>query len=78
MATSYKCPVCEGRGHIPASFYEPMDGTAIIAYLVTCRSCNGTGVVWDHAIQIHDLSKWRKDFHTQPYIITWGNSTARG
>jgi len=42
------CPVCSGRGFVPQSFYlgngpgSSSTGTGT----ETCRTCNGTGVVW--------------------------------
>lgn len=41
----YKCPVCEGRGVVPADFYTP-GGNTINTSPCVCRSCNGKGVVW--------------------------------
>jgi DnaJ-class molecular chaperone len=35
------CPVCFGRGHVPAGFY----GVAVNTNPETCRTCNGTTVV---------------------------------
>lgn len=46
------CPVCNGKGLIDRDFYPDnylkTRGTsaANIKEYVTCRSCNGTGVVW--------------------------------
>ncbi len=49
--TPHKCPVCEGRGTVPAEFYEerfslPMHRTSEYPYRVKCKSCAGTGLVW--------------------------------
>jgi len=42
----HKCPVCAGRGHMPYNFYQ--DIKAIITTdPVNCRSCKGTGIVWE-------------------------------
>lgn len=41
----YKCPVCEGRGTVPADFYTP-GGYTINTAPCTCKSCNGKGVIW--------------------------------
>jgi len=49
-----KCPVCEGRGTVPATFYEPT-GTA--ANPVTCRSCGGSGV-WCNGEVTYPPSIW--------------------
>jgi len=38
-----KCPVCEGKGVVPAEFYpDTKDSTE---KWVTCRTCNGVGIV---------------------------------
>jgi len=37
------CPVCYGRGIVPAGFYET---TFTEAQEEPCRSCQGTGIVW--------------------------------
>jgi len=42
----HSCPVCGGRGEVLDTLYSPY-GTASTAYMVTCRSCNGTGIVWE-------------------------------
>ena len=45
MSTPHKCPVCEGRGHVPAGFYAratAMHNTAP----ETCKACDGAGVIW--------------------------------
>lgn len=34
----YKCPICDGRGEVPAGFYSDRDETK-------CRSCCGNGVI---------------------------------
>ncbi len=41
----HKCPVCNGLGQVQGSFYGNM-GTGG-AMQVPCRSCNGTGVIWE-------------------------------
>lgn len=38
-----KCPVCDGKGKVPAEFY-PDTKDSTLAW-VDCRSCNGTGIV---------------------------------
>jgi DnaJ-class molecular chaperone len=42
----YRCPVCNGRGTMPADFYAAL-GTVASTNPVQCKSCKGTGVVWD-------------------------------
>lgn len=44
----YKCPVCEGRGQVPAGFYHTYQSTtAVNTSPETCKSCNGRGVIFD-------------------------------
>lgn len=38
--TPHRCPVCLGKQTVPAGFY---DGSTEVE---KCRSCGGTGVVW--------------------------------
>lgn len=38
--TPSRCPVCEGRGTVPAGFY-----TAGATDAETCRTCGGSGMV---------------------------------
>jgi len=42
------CPICNGRGRVPAKFYydEQPWSTSDSAYYQICRSCVGTGIVW--------------------------------
>lgn len=40
------CPVCQGRGFVPLGFYSPY-GAASTANDETCRTCKGTGVLWE-------------------------------
>lgn len=59
MSTPHRCPVCEGRQIVSRWFYEVMpdevafredpenDGDPPDVHEVPCRSCKGTGVVWN-------------------------------
>jgi hypothetical protein len=44
----YVCPVCNGNGLRPPGFYSQVSGiwTDSSTALEKCRSCDGTGVVW--------------------------------
>lgn len=43
----YCCPVCGGRGRVPASFYDKYAGQGTVAESeLCCRACKGTGVLW--------------------------------
>jgi len=41
------CPVCQGRGFVPFGFYTSNGETNMITCgTETCRTCGGTGIVW--------------------------------
>jgi len=46
--TPYTCPVCCGRGLVPMDFYLSQTGElGSIIGNEQCRSCKGTGIVWN-------------------------------
>jgi DnaJ-class molecular chaperone len=44
----FVCPVCGGNGLVANGFYDQIGGAWNIVSTApeTCRSCNGTGIVW--------------------------------
>lgn len=44
MSDAKRCPVCDGRGSVPAGFYTPGQGATDTAS-ETCRTCGGNGMV---------------------------------
>jgi len=44
----HQCPVCGGNGLVPAGFYDRTTPTWSTSNTgpETCRSCNGTGIVY--------------------------------
>lgn len=44
----FVCPVCGGRGFVASGFYSSTGNTWVTTTTApeTCRSCQGTGVVW--------------------------------
>lgn len=44
MAIPHKCPVCEGRGMVGDAFYG---GRETSSCDVPCRSCDGSGIIWE-------------------------------
>lgn len=45
----HKCPVCEGRGQVPAGFYYINSApTAINTSPEICKSCHGKGVIFEY------------------------------
>ena len=54
MSIPHRCPVCEGRGHVHAGFYDVPPGQSFSSGETanqTCSACNGTGLVWSNEIQ---------------------------
>lgn len=44
----HKCPVCGGTGQVPYwYYYDYCKHSTGVVYNVQCRSCNGTGIVWE-------------------------------
>ncbi len=42
-----KCPVCDGKGLLPHSFYSTHNqGSTSNISDIQCKSCNGTGIVY--------------------------------
>lgn len=48
MQTPSTCPVCQGRGVVPAGFYSTTTGQGTTSTMIPeqCRSCEGSGIVW--------------------------------
>lgn len=46
MIQPFRCPVCEGMGTVPPGFYIGGHYSSTNSARETCKSCNGTGVVW--------------------------------
>ena len=43
----HKCPVCEGKGSLPAGFYMQVPCGSLSSTLPEqCRSCSGQGIIW--------------------------------
>lgn len=42
----YRCPVCLGRGFVEPGFYFLGGCSTTSASNETCRSCNGSGIIW--------------------------------
>jgi hypothetical protein len=45
IKTPYMCPVCNGRGLVPAGFYEGEVASTDHAWHDACRACEN-GVIW--------------------------------
>jgi hypothetical protein len=43
----HTCPVCQGRGVLPAGFYHPSGAASLTSTAPErCRSCSGKGYLW--------------------------------
>lgn len=43
----FKCPICNGKGIVPAGFYTSITYNWISANTSEkCRTCNGQGIIW--------------------------------
>jgi len=42
----HRCPVCGGRGLVPFNFYTGIDVLSVGTGDISCRSCDGKGIVW--------------------------------
>ena len=44
----FVCPICGGNGQVQNGFYRQIGGQWLSSDCTpeTCRSCNGTGIVW--------------------------------
>jgi len=48
MRVPHRCPVCNGRGHVPNGFYGTTNDEWTTSSLTpdVCKTCNGGGIVW--------------------------------
>jgi DnaJ-class molecular chaperone len=44
-ARPVRCPVCDGRGRVPAGFYGFGSASSTSALPEECRTCNGRGYI---------------------------------
>lgn len=59
MMTPHRCPVCNGTGLVPNGFYAVIgvDTYSDISTAgITCRSCNGSGIVWPPVPDMFDIT----------------------
>ncbi len=78
----HKCPVCDGRGTVPNGFYtQPMSHqyhpTSTVSMTETCKSCNGTGILWGFSYEpTPNYTPWADPGGTTilPYEIICGGS----
>jgi len=56
----YRCPVCGGRGLVPAGFYNigVFGGGSTTATSETCRACGGSGLVADCWPSSSEWKRW--------------------
>ena len=51
MATPHKCPTCDGRGTMPW-WHEWPWWSGLDERFRKCRTCNGSGIVWEPDLPI--------------------------
>lgn len=47
MSQAHVCPVCQGRGKVAEGFYDSCEISTTANSSVPCRSCNGSGYLWN-------------------------------
>lgn len=57
MTQPYRCPVCNGNGKVPNGFYNQTSvyWSSTSTAPEICRSCNGSGIVWDYLQQNNEI-----------------------
>lgn len=67
----YKCPVCEGRGILPADFYHIYESSSVSSAVFIgtepCRSCGGRGIVFDTIQHYGDTETFSEHYGCLPY-----------
>ena len=43
----HRCPICNGTGRVPFGFYGFSSGSSVWVYDQMCKTCDGTGIVWE-------------------------------
>ena len=67
MSRAQCCPVCGGRGKVQPGFYTPETGSMTTgAAWETCRSCSGSGLVWDGIISVPSPRIQKKETSWKP------------
>ena len=61
MRTPFKCPVCGGNGLVPNGFYDMFPQSTTYITPETCRTCNGSGIIWGDDIEEVDFEDFQSD-----------------
>ena len=64
-----KCPVCEGRGHVPQGFYLDLCTTTGTCAPIMCRACQGKGFIF-----VQDEIRFSTITGNPPITITTGTT----
>jgi hypothetical protein len=70
MSKPFKCPVCNGCGHVPTGFYSNATGggTSNTTAPDTCRTCHGSGVIWEpEAVSVPFMQEVKDPGTVAPY-----------
>jgi hypothetical protein len=71
-----KCPVCEGRGHVPQGFYLDITQTTGTNQPVLCRSCFGVGYILVKDLQYVPTDTRVKTYTGDYFENTCGTTTS--
>lgn len=72
----YKCPVCEGRGQVPAGFYHQYVSPSVVNTCPeTCKSCSGKGVIFDTDCFYPHINTSLPDDYTFSYGTVCGSNS---
>ena len=62
MTTPHRCPICQGQGTVPPGFYEELNtGTSISSNRPICRTCGGSGLLWESQDFSYYAPLWASD-----------------
>lgn len=50
--TPHKCPACDGWGTREIWYW--LGSTSTFPNILVCRACNGTGIIWEGALQVKE------------------------
>lgn len=67
----YACPVCGGRGVVPPGFYT-LPGSTSSFSSETCRSCQGTGVLWGDEVSVGNINSASSKYDNATTDIKFG------
>lgn len=53
----HRCPICNGTGNVPGGFYYSTGDFCVSNCATeTCRTCGGTGVIWEASTDLKRMN----------------------